>query len=189
MSSALLFQLGKEFFGLYHIITILYSSPHVFRNGFCSKIQPTEEIFWMVFHVANFVSVALTASVEIVICSTVQQSEKFWIVFYIAYVLWVSSPNQARRFLSCIPQCIFSFGGPYQVCSGMSSPQFSSRAGSFGFILNCICSSGVLTTCAQECRLLKCSPGRGVFGLYSTLYIFFGRPLPSVFRNVVCSTF
>jgi hypothetical protein len=92
----------------------------------------------------------------------------FWIVFYIVYVC----------------------GCPCQVCLGMSSVQLSTQAMIFWIVFYIVYFLWVSsTTCAQECLQHKYPAGRGVFWIVFYVVYVLWRPLPSVFRNVVCSTF
>jgi hypothetical protein len=101
--------------------------PTCVQQCFFLIVQPAEEIFWMVFHVANFLSVALTD-----LFRNFHLHRGVWIVFYSH--MFCGCPHQvcsgmssvqvstrSGSFLDCLLCCIFSSVGPYNMCSGMSS--------------------------------------------------------------------
>jgi hypothetical protein len=161
----------------------------VFRNVVCSTVQPGKEILDCFLHCIF----SLRGPYQV--CSAMlsaQFSSRAWSfrLYSISYMLFgcphhvgsrMSSPqmpSRARRFFGLYSMFYIFFGWPVQrvfrnvVCSSIHPGEEF-----FGlYILYYICSLVVLTTCAQECCLLKCPPGRGVswIGLYSMLYIFFG---------------
>jgi hypothetical protein len=159
---------------------------------------------WIVFYVVYFLWLTRTTCVQechLFNCPPYPGEEFFWIVFYVVYFLCLARTTCVQEcclihcppgrgvFLDCILCCMF-FGGPYQVCSEMSSAQLSSRSRRFGlYSLYCICSLGVFTTRAQECRLLKSPPGRGFFldGIQCCLFSLVG-PYNVCLGYVVCST-
>jgi hypothetical protein len=126
------------------IYVLWVSLPSMFRNVFCSIVQPGKEIFGLYSIVVYGLRVSSPSVFRNVVCSTVHPGEELFGLYSISYMFYgvltkcaqecrlLKCPLSTRArifgFLDCILYRYMFYGVLNHVCSGMSSAPLSSRA-------------------------------------------------------------